>query len=773
MELLNQPSGDKRNTISGHQCFITIFALFFTLVFAGHAFSLEATEPSPITNSTSANIHDVAAETQVALLGEEKSGDKSTAVTEIPIAQRIQQQIYIIQTSFVKLEGGIASLVEGFFKLPGDVVMAFTTLSEGKGFFFVLLITGKVLLIYGASLGLESYVRRLTAPIRYHFEQAPVEYFLNKVLRNGLLLILNGLYFAVFFYGAMVLIALTLAEGGNTRMIASGYLAPIFFARVLVLVFAFVFCPNSKTARITPITDYAAKVLFFYFSAVVIVTPLIARTLFTLTILGISAETFLFLQFFGIWVGLFILLHMIFTNKQTLIDFMAEHSVSAKESKATAWIYERWYILISAYLIGMVAIRDMSLLMGHDNFGAFALSIASVPGAILLEMLIWSLLSSAFPVNSASPEDIVISNHVDPAQTKDDKDGVELSKARQASKMVIQMHNTARVFILIGLVLFLLEIWGVEFAFSKGVVGAIFSASAAITIAYFVWEYLNHLINENMDTEDETGEEMDEGGAGGSRKNTLLLLLKKIIIIFITIITLFVVLSGIGIEIGPLLAGAGIFGLAIGFGAQTLVRDIFSGVFFLIDDAFRIGDFVESGAHKGTVEHISIRTLRLRHTTGSVHTIPYGELGSITNYSRDYVLMKLDFRVPADTDIEKVRKIIKKIGIRFLEHPEHGPKFLQPLKSQGVKMIDDDSALVLRMKFKTTPGEQFVLRREVFRAVQEDFAKNDIQFAPRKVTVDIPEYMVGESSKSVTKEEINKAIAGAVIGDTDKEIKLT
>ncbi|WP_136806739.1 mechanosensitive ion channel family protein [Desulfosediminicola flagellatus] len=769
MKLLNHPSGVKRNTKKSHPGFIAILVILVcTLGFAVHGSSQEVMEPV-LASGASADIHEIVAKTKGAFSGNEEPAGRITAVAGMSTTHRIQRQITSIQNSFEKLEAGLDRLVEGFFRLPGDVALAMNNLSEGKGFLFVLFTLLKVLLIYGVSLGLERYVRRLTSPVRHYFEQAPVEYFFNKVLRNGLLLLLNGLYFAVFFYAAMVLIALTLVEGSNTRMIAGGYLAPIFSARVLVVIFAFVFCPNSKTARITPITDYAAQVLFFYFSAVVIVTPLIGRTLFTLSILGISDETFLFLQFFGVWVGFFIMLHMIFKNRHTLTDFMAEHSVSAKESKATAWIYERWYLLISVYLIGMVAIRDVSLLMGNDNFRAFALSIASVPGAILLEMLIWSLLSSAFPLDPANPEDIVVSNQIDPAQVKDDRDGVELSKPRQASKMVIQMHNTARVFILIGLVIFLLEIWGVEFAFSKGVVGAIFSASAAVTIAYFVWEYLNQLIDKNMDNGDQAEEEMDEGGAGGSRKSTLLLLLKKIIIICITIITLFVVLSGIGIEIGPLLAGAGIFGIAIGFGAQTLVRDIFSGVFFLIDDAFRIGDFVESGAHKGTVEHISIRTLRLRHTTGSVHTIPYGELGSITNYSRDYVLMKLDFRVPADTDIEKVRKIIKKIGLRFLEHPEHGPKFLQPLKSQGVKMIDDDSALVVRMKFKTTPGEQFVLRREVFRAVQEDFAKNDIQFAPRKVTVHIPEHMSGERGESATKEEMKTAIAGAVIADTGKE----
>ena len=127
-----------------------------------------------------------------------------------------------------------------------------------------------------------------------------------------------------------------------------------------------------------------------------------------------------------------------------------------------------------------------------------------------------------------------------------------------------------------------------------------------------------------------------------------------------------IALSELGVNIGPLIAGAGIVGLAVGFGAQTLVKDILSGLFFLIDDAFRVGEYIDVGDVRGMVEHISIRSLRLRHHRGPVHTIPFGEIHHLTNYSRDWAIMKLELRVPFDTDIEKVRKIIKKIGGRAI-----------------------------------------------------------------------------------------------------------
>ena len=118
----------------------------------------------------------------------------------------------------------------------------------------------------------------------------------------------------------------------------------------------------------------------------------------------------------------------------------------------------------------------------------------------------------------------------------------------------------------------------------------------------------------------------EEGGAGGSRIATLLLLLRKFMLVVIIVMAALIVLSALGVNIGPLIAGAGVFGLAIGFGAQTLVKDIISGVFFLMDDAFRVGDYLECSGTKGSVEHISLRSLRLRNPRGQVYFIPFGDI---------------------------------------------------------------------------------------------------------------------------------------------------
>lgn len=253
-----------------------------------------------------------------------------------------------------------------------------------------------------------------------------------------------------------------------------------------------------------------------------------------------------------------------------------------------------------------------------------------------------------------------------------------------------------------------------------------------------IYEYLRDKISLQNAQENETDSADEEMGAGGSRGETLLILLKKAVMSIMVTVVFLLLLSSMGVNIAPLLAGAGVVGLAVGFGAQTLVRDIFSGVFFLLDDAFRVGDYIETGSLRGTVYRISVRSVTLRHHRGMMITIPFGDMQSVVNYSRDYVIMKLDIRVPFDTDIDKVRKIIKRINITIQEDEMFNSGLLDKIKSQGVRDLDD-SAMIIRVKFKCVPGKQFILRREVYRCIQEAFQQQNIAFAHRNVTVYFPQ----------------------------------
>ncbi len=273
---------------------------------------------------------------------------------------------------------------------------------------------------------------------------------------------------------------------------------------------------------------------------------------------------------------------------------------------------------------------------------------------------------------------------------------------------------------------------------SESLLRRVIDVITVLFVGYLVHSLVRIWIDSKIaeETQDEiVGELGDEGGAASaSRLATLLPLFRGAILSVLSITIVLIVLMELGINVSPLFAGAGVVGLAVGFGAQTLVRDMFSGAFFLLDDAFRRGEYINTGEVKGTVEKISVRSFQLRHHLGALHTIPFGEIHVLTNHSRDWVMMKLPLRVTYDTDVDKVRKLIKKLGVKLSEDPEIGDDFLQPLKSQGVIEMQD-SAMIIRVKFMTKPGDQWVIRKRVFQEIRDLFEQNGIKFAHREVTV--------------------------------------
>ncbi|WP_179954224.1 mechanosensitive ion channel family protein [Denitrobaculum tricleocarpae] len=295
---------------------------------------------------------------------------------------------------------------------------------------------------------------------------------------------------------------------------------------------------------------------------------------------------------------------------------------------------------------------------------------------------------------------------------------------------------------------------------------AAMQVAATLLVAYGIWQAVRIYIDRKIAEEDaefaaqghDPGE-AEIGGTGMSRMRTLFPLFKRSVQMVLGIIVIMILLSSLGVDIAPILAGAGVVGLAIGFGSQTLVRDIVSGAFFLIDDAFRLGEYIDVGSVQGTVEKISLRSFRLRHHRGAIHTVPFGTIDTLTNYSRDWVIMKLKFRVPFDTDVRAVKKIFKKIGAELLEHPEIGEDFLQPFKSQGVFEVDD-YGLVIRAKFTAKPGRQFMIRKEAYIAVQEAFAANGIEFARPEIKVTVEDEQDDDDIPATTHEKVRAAAAG-------------
>ena len=262
--------------------------------------------------------------------------------------------------------------------------------------------------------------------------------------------------------------------------------------------------------------------------------------------------------------------------------------------------------------------------------------------------------------------------------------------------------------------------------------GAKVAALSAVVI-YAAWRFLkyrmdSYIASNPLPSADVSGNSEEEVQLAASRLRTLMPLLRVVAGTTIAVVGGLVVLSELGINITPLIAGASVFGLAVSFGSQSLVRDIVSGVFFLAEDSFRIGEYVDCGKVKGTVEGFSVRSLKLRHQNGQLNIVPFGQVGHITNFSRDWTVVKFNIAFANGTDVELLRKTVKKIGLAMMEEPAYKPILLDPPKMQGVVDIKDNS-LIVRFKFMARPKNPTLVQRMVIRRMYEQFPALGIQFA--------------------------------------------
>lgn len=296
--------------------------------------------------------------------------------------------------------------------------------------------------------------------------------------------------------------------------------------------------------------------------------------------------------------------------------------------------------------------------------------------------------------------------------------------------------------VVIGLaVAWLAYIWRIrEATLGAGATGSVlmsglFNGIIVLLVADLVWQLSKSLIAHRIDVAAAAAGSDPDAQLRGGRLRTLLPIFRNTLAALIAAVTILTILAGLGVQIAPLIAGAGIFGVAIGFGSQTLVKDVLSGVFYMLDDAFRVGEYIQSGSYKGTVESFSLRSVRLRHHRGSIFTVPFGELGAVQNASRDWVIDKMTINVTYDANIELARKLIKKIGQELAADPEFAANTLQPLKMQGVDSFGD-FAIVLRLKLMTKPGTQFAIKRRAYMMIKQAFDENGIKIAVPTVHVE-------------------------------------
>ena len=702
-----------------------------------------------------------------------------------------------------KLRERIAFLRSGATAAPAKVPSIFTYLGTGEKGTSPTKTIFSVVAVFAAAFAMVLLFHLLTAGTRERLENNTANKFSSRLGASFGLALLRIVGMVLFIGTILILFYTLLDRTTGQRVLVATYIVAVLSVWAVSVVSRFFLAPNRDQLRFLPISDQNAIYIYRWVVAIAAVLSFGSLTCGIIRLAGGSeAAHFKSLLMVGI-VAAGMLIWMI-AGKRNEVAAALLKDIPEKSIRAT--LARNWHYLAISGVIFLLLITTVQDLVQERQDFLGTKTLLMIPFYLLLDWGLRQILDVSFGLAQKPDDlkgairsierieyedtmersdiDIATGGHSDqatksslkaepsadknqedelPEEDKEEKEE-ELSSHVNLQRMQHVIRVGLRGALAAWMLIWLFSIWGIHLPIGEKVAEAAFNILIVVIIGYVAWEVTSAAIQRRLKQEmPDDDEEREEGGAGGSRIGTLLLILRKFLLVVIIIMVTLITLSSIGVDIAPLIAGAGVIGLAIGFGAQTLVKDIISGVFFLVDDAIRVGDYVNVGSQKGTVEHISLRSLRLRHPRGMVYTIPFSDISSVTNFSRDYIITKLDFRVPFDTDVEKVRKLVKKkVYKKILANEKLAPKLMGKLKSQGVRELDD-SAMIVRVKYKTPPGEQFAIRKEVYRLMQEAFQEAGLKFAHRNVTVALPPEVQQSlaSANSETKESVIKSAAAA------------
>lgn len=285
----------------------------------------------------------------------------------------------------------------------------------------------------------------------------------------------------------------------------------------------------------------------------------------------------------------------------------------------------------------------------------------------------------------------------------------------------------ARIAIFVTAILVILRLWGFDFAdLAQGPVGVVLGTMARIALIIALAFAAIEVIQIGIKGVFNRVAKRARNIRRASQLRTLAPVLTGVATTTLVIIATMMSLSEVGVEIGPLIAGAGIVGLAIGFGAQTLVKDFLTGIFLIIEDAVSVGDVIKIGEFGGVVEEMSIRTIKLRAYNGTLHIFPYSEAQVLHNMTKNFSFAVFDLSIDYSADISKALAAMKQVGTDLRADPEFAPLILQDIDIAGVDVLGD-SAVVLKARIKTLPAQQWKIKREYLRRIKLGFDEAGVE----------------------------------------------
>jgi small conductance mechanosensitive channel len=335
---------------------------------------------------------------------------------------------------------------------------------------------------------------------------------------------------------------------------------------------------------------------------------------------------------------------------------------------------------------------------------------------------------------------------------------------RRANRYLPLLSSVLRTLIYLVVALAILQAWGLgtlDWLLSgpgRAVIAVLARVAAILAVAVAAWEIVGGSLERRLQ---ETGPD-GQALVRSARTRTLMSVARNALLVVVSVISVLMILAELGINITPLLAGAGVVGLAVGFGAQKLVQDVITGVFILFQDLMVVGDVVKLGDRAGVVEGISIRTVRIRDLSGTVHTIPFSAIDTVSNLTRDFSFYVFDVGVAYREDVDQVMELLREVGEELRSDPDFAPMILEPLEVFGVDAFAD-SAVVIKARFKTVPLKQWSVGREFNRRMKHRFDAEGIEIPFPHLSVYFGADKEGKAPPAFVK--LQETAAGTVTAD--------
>lgn len=607
--------------------------------------------------------------------------------------------------------GSLVTVMGEVENLPGEVSAFFDTLSDPVVLRNIAWAGLMLVLVVATALLCEYAVRWLLARPRRALEARSAASLPARLLilaLHTLLEIIPIAAFAAAGFGALALVDLSF----TLRLALVTVINASVIARLIIAAARAVLTPNAPHMRLFAMDDESAAYGYLWIRRFANAAIYGYFGLRAAWVLGMPRPTFLF---FGD------LLALLIAGMAIVFVLQIRAGVARRlrllggryrtGSRVRQTFADFWHVLAIAYIVVAYLVWVLDIGRGFDFIGrATLLSVLTLGIATVVGMLLLRAFDRVFRLRSELREQYPLLE-------------------RRANRYLPVLRRVLKAFYGAIVLLVLLEIWGVApFAWlaseaGQGMLGRLVSIGIVLLLGAALWEVGLAF-----------GERLRAKNPDSVRLKTLLpFLLNAFRVIILTLAGL-ILLSELGVDIAPLIAGAGVLGLAIGFGAQTLVKDVITGIFILMEDTLSVGDVVEVGTHSGLVEKVTIRTVHLRDFDGNVHSIPFGEVQTIKNMSKHFAYAVVDVQVGYRENVDEALAVMAEVAADMAATGPLADSIVAPFEVVGVEGLQD-SGVWLRGRFKTRPLGQWNVRREFYRRIKAAFDARGIEIPFPHLTV--------------------------------------